>query len=191
VPSDYPGAFDDLGPGSPSASSPRNNPSLAGEIRDLNEAVDSVQQELGLAPSGTEATVAARLATLSSHATSSHAKTFRIGHTWAIAGEVKVASGQTDYIVPFFFGLAGVGHTGSLVRARHRLNGGTSATVELRRNDVAITGFTGINVTQATGETAPVAVTLANTDLVALVVTAVNGGPQNMTFTIFVDHVVA
>ena len=111
----------------------------------------------------------------------------RVGKTYAIAGEIKVPVGQTDFIVPFFVSLAG-GQTADLVKARHQINVGTSVTCKLTKNAVDITGFTGISVTTTPADTNPTDVALADNDELALVVTAVAGTPQNLTFTIFIEH---
>jgi len=113
--------------------------------------------------------------------------TIRVGKTYAIAGEIKVPVGETDFIVPFFVSL-GAGQTADLVKARHQINAGTSVTCKLQKNAVDITGFTGISVTTTPADTDPTDVALADNDELALVVTAVAGTPQNMTFTIFIEH---
>ncbi len=112
--------------------------------------------------------------------------TLRIGHTYGISGEIKVPAGQTDFLVPFFVSLVG-GQTLKLVKARHRINTGTSVTCKLQKNDVDITGFTAISVTTTNTDTDPTDVTLADNDKIALVVTAVAGTPQNMSFTLFIE----
>ena len=113
--------------------------------------------------------------------------TIRVGKTYAIAGEIKVPVGQTDFIVPFFVSLAG-GQTADLVKARHQIQAGTSVTCKLQKNGVDVTGFTAISVTTTPADTDPTDVALAENDELALVVTAVAGTPQNMTFTIFIEH---
>ena len=113
----------------------------------------------------------------------------RIGHTWAISGEIKVASGDTDFLIPFFVSLAS-GQTAKIVKARHVINSGTSATVKVQKNGADVTGFTGIVVGTTAGNTDPADVTIADDDKLALVVTAVNGTPKNMTFTLFLEYTV-
>lgn len=114
-------------------------------------------------------------------------KVHRLGHTWAVPGEIAVPSGDTDYIVPFFVSLA-TGQTAALVKARYRINSGTSVTCKLQKNGVDVTGYTGISVTGTTAETDAADVSLADNDLLALVVTAVAGTPKNMTVTVFIEH---
>lgn len=112
--------------------------------------------------------------------------TMRIPHTWAIAGEIKVPVGQTDFIVPFFVSLA-AGQTAKLVKARHQIQAGTSVTADLEINAVGATGFTGISITTTPTDTDPADIVLSNNDELALVVSAVAGTPQNMSFTVFIE----
>jgi len=111
---------------------------------------------------------------------------YRIPHTWAISGEIAVPSGDTDFIIPFFVSLAS-GQTASLVKARHRINSGTSVTCKIQRNGGDVTGFTGISVTTVDTTTDPANVALSDDDDLALVVTAVSASPTNLTFTIFIE----
>lgn len=112
--------------------------------------------------------------------------TMRIPHTWAIAGEISVPVGQTDFIVPMFVSLA-AGQTASLVKARHQIQAGTSVTLDVEVNGVGATGFTGISVTTTPTDTDPSDVVLSNNDEISIVVSAVSGTPQNMSFTIFIE----
>ena len=116
-------------------------------------------------------------------------KTIRIPHTFTVSGEIKVPSGDTDFICPFFVKLP-TGQTGKLVSCRYKINSGTSVTAKLTENGTDITGFTSISVTTTAAETDPTDVTLADNDLLALVVTAVSGTPKNMSFTLFIDYTV-
>lgn len=120
-------------------------------------------------------------------------KTIRIGHTWTIAGEIKTwSSGATDYIIPFPVKVPS-GQTVSLIRARTRIQEGTSATITVRKNAENLTDFTSLSVTTTTADlptNAPSAVTLADNDLLDIVVTAVSGAPKNLFFTLFLDYAV-
>lgn len=113
--------------------------------------------------------------------------THHVVHTFAVAGDIAVPSGDVDYVVPFFVSVKS-GRTLKLVAARHRINSGTSATVKLQKNGVDITGFTALSVTTTSTTTDPADVTLADGDLIALIVTAVSGNPKNMTFTLYLEH---
>ncbi len=116
-----------------------------------------------------------------------HSKTVRVPQTYAISGEIKVPSGDTDFINPFFISLPS-GQTANLVSCRYKINSGTSATVKLQKNGSDITGFTSISVSSTAASATPTAVSLANNDMISLVVTGVSGTPKNMSFTIFVEY---
>lgn len=109
----------------------------------------------------------------------------RIPHSWTIGGEVKVASGDTDYIVPFFVPVP-AGRYVTAVAARSRINGGTSATVKLQKNGVD--QVTGLSVTTSNTTHDFTDFSLADGDRINLVVTAVSGVPKNLTFTLYLDY---
>jgi hypothetical protein len=110
-----------------------------------------------------------------------------IPHTWAVAADIRVPSGDTDYI-PGFFARVPAGRTCKLTRVRGKINSGTSVTVKLQINGVDATGFTGISVTTTATNTTPTAVSLADGDYVQLVPTAVAGSPKNMSVTASVEY---
>jgi hypothetical protein len=113
------------------------------------------------------------------------AKVYRIGHTYAISGEIKVPSGDTDFIMPFPVSFA-TGQTASLIKARHSINSGTSVTAKLQKNGGDITGYIGITVNTTPSDTTQTE-SLSDNDELALVVTAVSGTPTNMSFTLFIE----
>jgi len=116
-----------------------------------------------------------------------HSKTVRIPQTYTISGDIKVPSGDTDFINPFFIALPS-GQTARLVSCRYVINSGTSATVKLQKNGTDITGFTSISVSTTAASTTPTSVSLTDNDKLALVVTAVSGTPRNLSFTIFIEY---
>lgn len=105
-----------------------------------------------------------------------------IPHTWVIGADVRVASGDTDFL-PGFFVPAEAGRVVTLTRCRYKINSGTSATVKMQKNGADITGFTGITVSTTAATTNPADVALADMDLLTLVVTAVSGTPRNLNFS--------
>lgn len=113
----------------------------------------------------------------------------RVPHTWAIAGLIAVPAGDTDFICPFYVPVPS-GQTAALVGCRYSINSGTSATVKLQKNGVDATGFTAISVTTTPTTTDPANVALADGDALALVVTAVNTAPTNMSFTVWIEYTV-
>lgn len=104
-------------------------------------------------------------------------------HTWAISGEIKVPSGDTDFILPMFVFVPS-GWTAVVSRCRHIINSGTSVTAKLQKNGSDLTGFTGISVTTTATTTNPADQAITDTDKLALVVTAVAGTPKNMSFSV-------
>lgn len=104
-------------------------------------------------------------------------------HTWAIAGEIKVPVTDTDFIVPMFM-FVPTGWTAVVSRCRYVINAGTSVTAKLQKNGSDLTGFTGISVTTTAATTDPADQAIADTDKLALVVTAVAGTPLNMSFSV-------
>lgn len=112
---------------------------------------------------------------------------FRLPHAYTVSGEIKVPSGDTDFINGFFVPVP-TGQTVKIVSCRYIINSGTSATVKLQKNGSDITGFTGISVTTTAASTTPTSVSLADNDKINLVVTAVSGTPKNMSFTIFLEY---
>lgn len=113
--------------------------------------------------------------------------TIRQGHTWAISGEIEVASRDDDFIIPFFVSIAS-GQSVVISNARYRINSGTSVKCNVTRNGSPVAGYTEIKVTTTNGETNPADVALSDGDLLAVVVTEVSGNPQNLTFTLFLEH---
>ncbi len=67
---------------------------------------------------------------------------------------------------------------------------GKSINLTTKKNDVECTGFTGTTVPQTSTDTYPADVVLADNDKLALIVTAISGVPQNMTFSIFIENTV-
>ena len=115
-----------------------------------------------------------------------HVHVFRIGHTFGVSDTIKVATGDRDYIVPFFISLA-AGQTATIVKARHRINSGTSANVKLTKNGTDLTGYTNITVNTTASDTTS-SQALADNDLIALVVNSVTGTPKSISFTVFVEY---
>lgn len=110
-----------------------------------------------------------------------------VPHTFTVAGSVIVPVGQVDYLNPFFVKVPST-QTVKLISARHRINSGGSVTAKVQINGVDASGFTGISVTTTAADTDPADITLNNNDVVSLVVTAIGGSPQNMSFTVFLEY---
>jgi hypothetical protein len=113
--------------------------------------------------------------------------TFRTAQTFAVAGEIRVPSGQVDVIPPMFVSKL-AGQVVKLVKVRCQIAAGTSATFKVQRNGSDATGFTGIVATTTAADTDPADITLADNDVLQLAVTAVSGTPQNLTVTLVFEH---
>lgn len=112
---------------------------------------------------------------------SAHTHTVKVSHTFAIGGEIKIPSGDDDFIPPFF-----IASPGSLIAARYKINSGTSVTLKIQKNGTDV--LTGLSVTKtaATNDFADIAT--AAGDQIGIVVTAVSGTPKNLSFTIYVSY---
>jgi len=123
-------------------------------------------------------------------ASSSHTHVIRQGHSWGISGEIKVASGDTDFICPFYISLAS-GQTCNIVKTRYSINSGTNCNLKLTKNDTNVTGYTSMTAV-STGDTTTSggSVAVADDDKIALVVNSVSGTPINLSFTMFLEHTV-
>lgn len=113
--------------------------------------------------------------------------TFNTFHTWSLQGQIAIAVGGTDYIPPLFVSTA-TGQTVKIIKAKHRLLSGGPAIVKLQRNGVDLPGFTAISVTNVANVSDATDQTLAEGDELALVVTSVAGAPQNLSFTVVLEH---
>ena len=115
-------------------------------------------------------------------------KIFTLSHTFVIPDEIKIASGDTDFIIPQTIKLAPE-QTAKIVKCVHSINSGTSATVKLQKNGGDITGYTGISVTPTPATTTQDAA-LADGDEIAVVITAINTTPKNISVNIIIEYTV-
>jgi len=103
-----------------------------------------------------------------------------------VSGEIKVPSGDTDYICPLIVSVP-ANYTCTLKNIRYRINGGTSVSFRLQKNGSDITNYgTSGSPLSCTGTRAETASddTLADNDSLAPVVSAVSGTPKNMTIRV-------
>jgi hypothetical protein len=112
---------------------------------------------------------------------------FRTFHAYAISGDIRLPTGDSDFIPPFFISLA-PGQTANLVSVKHKLNAGTVVTYKLQKNAVDITGWTGLTAETTEETVSPTPATLASGDRIALVVTGITGTPKNLSVTLFIEH---
>jgi hypothetical protein len=114
-------------------------------------------------------------------------KVYRLSHSFTVSGEVKLDDASNTYYIPPFFVPVPNGQTVKFKGGRARINSGTSATVDIRRNG---TNMVGGQVVGTTTSVFSADTTLGDGDWIALVVTAVSGTPKNMTVSVFLDHTV-
>lgn len=114
--------------------------------------------------------------------------TLRLGHTFAVSGDVLVASGDNFYIPPMFV-TSKPGQTTRIVGVRYVIRSGTSATFDLRLNDLAIDlALNGLVATPVPKTTLFTTGALADEAALAPVITAVAGTPRNMTITVLFEY---
>lgn len=118
-------------------------------------------------------------------------KTLRQVLTFSKPGELLVPVGAEN-VIPGYFSPSPAGQAVRLVGARARIREGVSFTCELRVDGVAVPGMTGMVVTPTattftptlTGGLGPL---VPADGFVELVATGVSGGPQNLSFSVYVD----
>lgn len=116
-------------------------------------------------------------------------KTVRIPHTYSVSGPILVPSAGTNYLPPFFVPVP-AGQTATLAAIRYVVRGGTSVTVVIQKNGTtAHANYSAVSVT-TTAAIITQAVTLADNDALQPVVTAINGTPDGMTITFYIDYTV-
>lgn len=121
----------------------------------------------------------------------SGASVFRTVHSFAIGGPLAVAAGDTNFIPPFYISKT-VAQTVKLLKVVYKISSGTGANVKLTNNGVDIGVYTDISVTTSATSTTPGSPPLlADNDAIALVVNTVTGAPQNLTFTIVLEHTIS
>jgi hypothetical protein len=117
-----------------------------------------------------------------------------VSHTWALGGQVQVASGDTDFIIPMTvrdrYTSSGYNTTVKIVSVIASINSGTNVTWKLTKNGSDLTGYgtSGSPLTAtATPATTESTQTLADKDELAPVVVAISGTPRNMSITAFLE----
>jgi hypothetical protein len=111
----------------------------------------------------------------------------RLPHTWAIPGEIKVAVGDVDLIVPFFVPVP-AGRFARIVTCRHRISSGTSVTFSIRKNGVDVAGLVNLVATPSSAQSAITPTDCIDGDRLSMVVSAVSGPPKNLTVTLYIDY---
>lgn len=126
-------------------------------------------------------------AELDGKAASSHTHTWKETKSWIIPGEIKVPSGDDNFINPIKIRKE-TGQTVKVVAVDYKINGGTSVSLKLQKNGSDISGFTGLSATTSWAQTDPTDQTLADGDIIAPLVTGVSGTPKNMTINVHLEY---
>ncbi len=119
--------------------------------------------------------------------TTDTSNTTQITHTFAVAGEIKVPSGATDFIPPMYIGIP-EGQITELVGVNKKIQSGTSVTFDVRVNGVAPAGWANLTANTTLDNDRPASVELDDGDEIAIVVTAVSGTPKNLSVSLLVNH---
>ena len=117
-----------------------------------------------------------------------------VSHTWALGGEVQVASGDTDFIIPMTvrdrYTSSGYNTTVKIVSVIASINSGTNVTWKLQKNGSDLSGY-GTSASPLTATATPATTEstqdLADKDELAPVVVAISGTPKNMSITAFLE----
>lgn len=107
-----------------------------------------------------------------------------IPHTFTIGGDIAVASGDTNFICPFYIPVP-TGKEVIFLGARHSINSGTSVNISIRKNLTPFASYSSVNVTTTPTTTAPATGTVANDDRIDILVNSVSGSPKNLSVTLY------
>ena len=114
-------------------------------------------------------------------------KIYRVGHTWTIGGTLAVASGDTDFINPFFVDLI-TGQTVAVAGYKAVINSGTNVVLDVKKNGTTMTGFDDLTITTTASTAFPGNISVSDGDYISLVVVSVSGTPKNLAFTLFLEY---
>lgn len=116
-----------------------------------------------------------------------HEKKVIIPHTWAISGDVKAASGDTDFLLPFYV----TSPTGQVVKlrgGRAKINSGTSVDVAINVNDAVVITSQTVVVGGTTLVDPNYTFTAGAIMRVNPIVAAPVGSPKNLNITLFLEY---
>lgn len=168
----YPGSIDTINQTNPTATSPRNSPSLAGKITDLSDAVVAIQTELGTIPSGASTTVAERF---------SESETFGLQGTLT----VRVGKGRFPFTAAAtILGVTAIVNTapsGAAIIIDLNINGVTAYTTQANRPTIAA----GAN---ASTETVPDVTAIAAGDYLTVDIDQVGSTAAGADLTVVVRY---
>ena len=109
--------------------------------------------------------------------------------TFVIPDTVAVAVGDVNFLPPQYLSISS-DQAVQIIGVRAAINSGTSATVSLNQNGSGVTGLTAVVVTPTPTTTSITPVSVADGDVLALVVSAISGTPKNMSVSVIFQHMV-
>jgi len=114
-------------------------------------------------------------------------KKIYINQTYTIAGEIKVAVGQTDAIIPFRMPIIS-GTSAKIVKVGYGIGGGTNAVFRMQKNGLDITAIgTKTATTIYTIATLTTPVGLADMDKLQAVISSVLDTPTNLGIDLIIE----
>lgn len=122
-----------------------------------------------------------------------HRHTFRVPHTWAIAGGIKTDT-TTNYLIPMIVDSV-AGQVTKFVSFRALIHSGTNAAIKFQKSTAAknYTGWTDITDANGTVLTTGLSVDFTDVqlsagDAIRPVVTSVSSTPKDMTISIYLEY---
>jgi hypothetical protein len=107
-----------------------------------------------------------------------------IGHTFAISGDINVASGDTDFINSFFVNLI-TGQTARIIGYKCKVNSG-SCVIDVKQNGTVVINDVSVSTTPASNLLQDI--DLATGDDITIEVVSTSSA-KNLSFTIFVEYI--
>jgi hypothetical protein len=110
--------------------------------------------------------------------------TFTLGHSFAISGDINVASGDTDFINSFFVNLID-GQTARIIGYKCKVNSG-SCVIDVKQNGAVVINDVSVSTTASSNLLQDI--DLATGDEITIAVVSTSSA-KNLSFTIFVEYV--
>lgn len=112
----------------------------------------------------------------------------RQGHSYILPGYIVPAAAETAYIPPFYVSNA-PGQLTKLASATYKIQTDGEVTCHILINGEIVPTYSGLVVNSGVQTTDADDIYLQDGDSLALVVAGIDGSPQNLSFTIFLDYI--
>jgi hypothetical protein len=109
---------------------------------------------------------------------------FNLPYTFAISGDIAVASGDTNYINPFYVSLAS-GQSARIIGYKTICNSG-SCVIDVKQNGSVVINDVSVSTTVASNTSQ--GIDLADGDAITIAVVS-SSSAKNLSFSIFVEYV--